>query len=192
MQAPPAGRSGPLAAPGRAANPSLRRRPRAPATRGGRARRDKRAPEHGPTLPTPAGPDPETAIQHGSTRIREAAPRPNSAALLKESSSEQARTRILRSGASSESPTKSVRGNRVERLELGAAVKRIEGETKRIAWGLTSTRVPARWWRRWRVRIGGENWRERKKYFLSISLFARRNWEFSPQIIGLRTTNSGG
>lgn len=76
----------------------------------------------------------------------------------------------------------------MERLELGAAVKRIEGETKRIAWGLTSTRVPARWRRRWRVRIGGGKLEREKKYFLSISLFARRNWEFSPQIIGLRTT----
>lgn len=129
------------AAPERANPRRRRRRPRAPATCGGRARREKRAPEHGPKLPRPAGPDPEAAIQHrenhlGSTRTREVAPRPNSATPLTESSSEQARTRVPRSGASRPRIPASSDQIRAGKPRGAARIrgsgKRIGGETKRI------------------------------------------------------------
>ena len=118
-------------------------------------------------------------ITSGARELGRSLPRPNSATPLTESSFEQARTQILRSGASGPRIPASSDQIRVGKPR-GAA--RIEAGLKEFArkgsrfggdgGGLTSTRVPARSGRRRRVRIGAEKTEK--------NIFARRNWSFSP------------
>ena len=100
--APPAGRSG-RAAPGRANPRRRRRRPRAPATRGGREASSRARPEAAPHLQDQIQKQQFSTRENHlvSTPTREVrSTRPNSATPPTESSSEQARTRIPQSGAS--------------------------------------------------------------------------------------------